>query len=213
MPQQIFFYFNISYLATMWWQYLLVFFGAMMVDIVPFPLPPAFTVMVFLQIKFHLDVWAVIAIGVMGSIIGRTILTLYIPKISDHIFNKGKNEDVHYLGSRMKENKVKGQLLVMLYSLMPLPTTPLFLAAGMARMKPITIIPAFFIGKLISDATTVLLGKYAAESTVNIMEGIISWQTISGFVIGLILLFYILFIDWRTLFLEKKLTLKFGIWK
>src|SRR4051812_36883467 len=121
----------------MLWQYLLVFLGAMLVDIVPFPLPPAFTVMIFLQIKFHLDVWIVIAVGVIGSIIGRTILTLYIPKVSARIFNKSKNDDVHYLGSRMKENKAKGQLLVLIYSLMPLPTTPLFLAAGMARMKPI----------------------------------------------------------------------------
>src|ERR1043166_5935981 len=179
----------------MWWHYLLVFFGAMAVDIVPFPLPPAFTVMIFLQIKFHLNVWAVIGIGVAGSIIGRTILTLYIPKISDHIFNKSKNEDVHFLGTRMKENKTKGQMLVMIYSLMPLPTTPLFLAAGMARLKPIVIIPAFIIGKVISDASTVLLGKYAAESTKNILEGIVSWQSITGLVIGLLLVFAILFID------------------
>jgi len=30
----------------MWWQYLLVFVGALLVDVSPFPLPPAFTAMV-----------------------------------------------------------------------------------------------------------------------------------------------------------------------
>ena len=48
----------------------------MIVDIVPLPLPPAFVVMIFLQIEFNLNVWLVIVIGVAGSILGRYILTL-----------------------------------------------------------------------------------------------------------------------------------------
>jgi hypothetical protein len=30
----------------MWWRYLLVFIGALLFDAVPFPFPPAFTIMV-----------------------------------------------------------------------------------------------------------------------------------------------------------------------
>jgi hypothetical protein len=52
----------------MWWQYALVFLGAFLFDVVPFPFPPAFTIMVFLQIVFDLNVWLVILIGVAGSI-------------------------------------------------------------------------------------------------------------------------------------------------
>lgn len=63
----------------MWWQYLLVFIGSFLFDVVPFPFPPAFTIMVFLQIIFGLNIWTVIGIGVADSILGRYILTLYIP--------------------------------------------------------------------------------------------------------------------------------------
>ena len=52
----------------MWWQYLLVFLGAVLFDIVPFPFAPAFTIMVVFQILFDLHVWTVIVIGVMGSV-------------------------------------------------------------------------------------------------------------------------------------------------
>jgi hypothetical protein len=55
----------------MWWQYILVFLGALAFDIVPFPFPPAFTIMMFFQILFRLDVWLVIVIGVAGSVLGR----------------------------------------------------------------------------------------------------------------------------------------------
>jgi len=197
----------------MWWEYILVFLSTMAVDIVPFPLPPAFTVMILLQIIFDLNIWAVIIIGVAGSIAGRYILTLYIPKLAGKIFNPAKNEEVQYLGKALKAKGWKSQLVILVYSLLPLPTTPLFIAGGMAKMKPHFIIPAFFIGKLISDTIAVLMGKYAAENTEKLAEGIISWQSITGLVVGLILFAALLFIDWYALLRNKKLKLKFEIWK
>jgi membrane protein DedA with SNARE-associated domain len=195
------------------WKYALVFFGAILVDIVPIPLPPAFTLMVFLQIKFDLDIWLVIAFGVAGSVLGRFILTLYVPKLANSVFRKDKNEDVQFLGKKLKQKGWKSHLFVFTYSLMPLPTTPLFVGAGMARLTPLYIVPAFFFGKLISDTASVLMGKYAAENTEDLIEGAVSWKSIIGLVLGLILIFAIFFIDWRTLIQEKKLTLKFKIWK
>ena len=95
-------------------------------DIVPFPFPPAFTVMVLLQILFDLDVWMVIVVGVAGSVLGRYILLLYAPMISNRFLKAAKNEDIQFLGEKMSENKWLGQLVVLAYSLLPLPTTPLF---------------------------------------------------------------------------------------
>jgi len=197
----------------MWWQYALVFIGALLVDVVPLPLPPAFTVMVFLQIVYDLNIWAVIGIGVAGSILGRYILTLYIPKLSTKMFNPAKNEDVQFLGEKMKQKGWKSQGLILLYSLLPLPTTPLFIAGGMAKMKPIYIIPPFIVGKLISDMVAVLLGKYAAENADGLMDGLVSWKSISGLAIGIFLIFVLLFVDWRALLQKKKFTLKFTIMK
>ena len=197
----------------MWWQYVLVFLSTVAVDITPLPLPPAFTVMVFFQIKYNLPITPVIIIGVAGSILGRLILTLYIPKIADRVFNKAKNEDVRFLGNKLKNEFWKGQFFILFYTLMPLPSTPLFIAAGIAKMKPIFIIPAFVIGKVVSDTAAVLMGKYAAENTRNLIQGVLSWKSIAGLVLGLLLIFSIFFIDWRTLIQQKKLRLKFNIWK
>jgi len=197
----------------MWWQYVLVFLGAMVMDITPFPLPPAFTVMIFLQIKFHLPIWPVIAIGVVGSVLGRYILTLYIPKLSTKLFSPEKHEDIEYLGDKMKSKGWKTQAFIVGYSLMPLPTTPLFIAAGMARLRPLFIVPAFFVGKFTSDTAAVLLGRYAAENTADLLNGLVSWKSIAGLVLGALLICALLFIDWRTLFQHKKFKLQFNVWK
>jgi membrane protein YqaA with SNARE-associated domain len=197
----------------MWWHYVLVFLGAFVFDVVPFAFPPAFTIMVFLQIVYHLDIWWVIIIGVLGSIAGRYVLTLYIPLLANKIFIKAKNEDVQFLGEQMKSNGWKGQLAILAYTLLPLPTTPLFLASGMARINAAYVIPIFFVGKFTSDAITVHLGKYASENAESILAAGFSWKSISSLLIGALLLMAVLFIDWRTLIGKKKLVLKFNIWR
>ncbi len=197
----------------MWWQYLLVFIGALLFDVVPIPFPPAFTIMVSLQIMFGLNIWLVIVIGVVGSILGRYILTLYIPLLAGRIFKRSKNEDVQFLGKKMKEKGWRSQLVIVAYSLLPLPTTPLFVAAGMAKIRALYIIPAFFIGKFTSDTITVHLGKYASENAKNMIEGALSWKSITSLVVGLLLLCALLFVDWRSLIQKQKFQLKFKIWK
>ncbi len=197
----------------MWWHYLLVFIGSVLVDIAPFPLPPAFTVMVLLQVQFHLRIWAVVVIGVAGSILGRYVLTLYIPSMASKIFKPVKNRDIQFLGKKLKEKGWKSQLSILVYSLLPLPTTPLFLAAGMAKMRPYYIIPAFFVGKSISDTVAVVSGRFAAESTQSLFNGMVSWKSVMGMGLALVCLLALLFIDWRTVIQDKKLRLRFHIWK
>ncbi|KQB42168.1 Transmembrane protein [Flavobacterium daejeonense] len=197
----------------MWWQYLLVFLGAFLFDVVPFPFPPAFTIMVTLKILFDLDTWWVIILGVLGSIAGRYTLTLYIPLLADKIFKPQKNKEVQFLGEKISEEGWKSQMVILTYSLMPLPTTPLFLAAGMARLKPIQIIPAFFVGKFISDAIAVHLGDFASEGIDDILNEALSWNSILSLVLSLLFIAALLFIDWFALIEKKQFRLNFRIWK
>ncbi len=197
----------------MWWKYALVFLGAFLFDVVPFPFPPAFTIMIFFQIMFDLNIWMVIFLGVIGSILGRYVLTLYIPFIADKIFKPAKNEDVQYLGRQLKSKGWKSQLVIIAYSLLPLPTTPLFIAAGMAKLKPIYIIPAFFVGKFTSDTVLVCLGKFGLEEIETMLNGFFSWKSFLSLAVTLLLISALLFIDWRTLIQTKRFKLNFEIWK
>ena len=113
----------------------------------------------------------------------------------------------------MKENKWKGQIMVLAYSLLPIPTTPLFLAAGMSKLNARYIIPAFLIGKFISDTLLLHAGKYASENAHNVLQDALSWKSVAGFLFCLFLIFCVLFIDWRSLIQKKKLVWKFKILK
>ena len=193
--------------------YVLVFISSLLVDLIPFIGPPAWSVMVFFQIKFNLNIWLVLIVGVVGSALGRYLMTLYIPKLTSKVINEKKDAELKFLGEKLSGEKWKIPLIVFIYTLIPMPTTPLFTAIAMAKIKPMVVIPPFFVGKFISDMVMVYLGKYAAENTIDIMHGLISWKAILGLVFGLILISAVLFIDWYTLVLKKKLKLNFSIWK
>ena len=153
----------------------------------------------------------IIAGSRVGS--GRYILILYTPLISNKYIKKSKNEDVQFLATKMKENIWKGQLIVLVYSLLPLPTTPLFLAAGMSKLNAKYIIPAFLIGKFTSDTLALRAGEYASENAHNIIQNALSWESVASLLFCLLLIFCILFIDWRSLIQKKKLVWKFKIFK
>lgn len=195
------------------WYYVLVFFMSALVDVVPFIGPPAWTVMVFLQVKYHLNIWYVLIAGVTGSTLGRYLYSQYIPLISDKFISEEKSDDIKFIGERLGHSGWKVQAFVLFYTLIPLPSTPLFTAAGMARVRAIYLLPAFFVGKFISDMVMVLTGDYAARNAQELSQGLYSWQSIVGTMIGILILVFFLFTDWHTLIMKKKFRMKFNIWK
>lgn len=194
--------------------YLIVLVASFLVDIIPGFGPPAWSVMVFMQVKFNLNIWWVLVFGVIGSTVGRYVLARYIvPQLSEKFINKPKNDELKFLGDKLNAKGWRSSLFVLLYTLIPIPTTPLFTAAGIARIKPWSIIPSFFVGKFISDTMMVLAGKYATENIGDLMHHLFSWQSLLSVIIGLLLISSILFIDWQTMIIKKKLRLDFKIWK
>ncbi len=192
--------------------YLVAFLSALIVDTIPVFAPPAWTILVFLIIEFKLNPWPVVALGAVGSTIGRWILSMYIPKVAGKILSRRENENVRYVGGRIGKRFWPSFIFVLIYSLTPLSTTALFTAAGIARIKMLHVLPAFFIGKFASDAVMVFSGKFAVEESKQILHGQFSWHSVVVALVSLVLILAIMFIDWKQLLENKKLRFHFKIW-
>lgn len=195
------------------WPYLLVFVASILVDLLPFIGPPAWTVMVLLQVHYGLNIWWVLVAGVIGSTLGRYTLSKYMPWLSDRYIKADKNADLKFIGDKLSRKSWQIQLFVLVYTLTPMSSTPIFTAAGMARIPSIRIIPAFFVGKFVSDMVMVMAGDYVVQNSRSIFEGLLTWQSILTILPGLLIIAGPLFIDWRVLLEEKKFRLNFHIWK
>jgi membrane protein YqaA with SNARE-associated domain len=193
------------------WPYLLVFLAALVVDTIPVFAPPAWILLVILLVKFQLNPWLTVAIGVTGSTIGRYILTRYIPKISASIVNRREDENLRYIGHKIGKAKWSSAVFVFLYTLTPLSTTALFTAVAMARIRAWHILAPFFLGRLITDGVLVFSGKYASANLGDLIHGQANWKTLVTLVAGLAVIGIFVFIDWRQLLENKKLRFRFNI--
>jgi hypothetical protein len=195
------------------WPYVLVFLAALAVDTIPIFAPPAWILLVILLVKFHLNPWLTVGIGVTGSTIGRYILTRYIPRISSSIVNRREDANLRYIGSKLAKAKWSSAVFVFLYTLTPLSTTALFTAVATARVKPWHILLPFFLGRLITDGALVFSGKYASANLSELLHGQANWKTVVTVIAGLVVIAGFLSIDWRQLLEHRKLRFRFNILK
>src|SRR6267143_4358999 len=195
------------------WTYLLVFLATLAVDTIPVFAPPAWIVLVFFLVKFHLNPWMVIVVGVTGSTLGRYILTRFIPKLSSSLINRREDENLRYIGSKLGRAQWSSALFVFLYTLTPLSTTALFTAVAAARINPWHVLPPFFVGRLITDGVLVFSGKYATANLSELLHGQASWKTLITLVAGLIVIGGVIFVVWRSLLAQRKIRFNFKILK
>lgn len=189
------------------------FLIGLVVDSIPVFAPPAWSILVILILKFDANPWIVVVFGVLGSTLGRFILSKYIPKISSRILNKREGKNLEYVGQKLNQGYWKTSVFVFIYTVTPLSTTALFTAAGIGKANPLYILPPFAVGKFISDAAMIFTGKYAADDLRDMAHGKVSPKTIITLALGLIVIGATLFVDWQSLFEQKKLRFRFKIWK
>ena len=193
--------------------YVLMFLAALATDLIPVIGPPVWTVMVFMLVKFDLNPWLVLAVGVPGSVLGRYGLSLYVPRFFSKVMKQRKTDELAFAGGKLSGSLWRSWLFVLLYSLLPLSTTALFSAAGLARIKPFKILPPFFVGKFVSDAVMLFSGRYALQTAVDPLHGIFTPKGIVLLAVSVLVLAGFLFLDWRVLLEERKLKVEFRIWR
>ena len=193
--------------------YGVVFLAALAVDAIPLLAPPAWTIAVFLLVKFRLNPFIVLLFCASGSTLGRYLMSLYIPRFAGLFIKRHKRDDLEFMGKKLSQSLWQSWLFVFIYSVTPLSTTALFTAAGVAKVKPLHTVPPFFCGKFLSDAVMIFSGLYAAANYKNLEHGSSSPKEIVALVVGCVVLAGFLFLDWRALLQRKKFTFNFRIWK
>ena len=169
--------------------------------------------MTFLLVKYHLNPWLVLAVGVPGSALGRYFFSLYIQRFSGKVIARQKKEQLGYVGKKLDRRWWQTWLFVFGYTLSPLSTTALFTAAGMTKVPVMHLIPPFLAGKFISDAAMVMAGRYAVGSLTDPLHGMLGWKSLLTGAIALLITAAFLFIDWHALLEKKKIKFNFSIWK
>lgn len=194
-------------------EYLLLLLTVLVVNVLPAFAPPTWTVLVFFFVKYNMYVPSVVMIGVIAATIGRAILSEYIKWFSVKIFNDKEINNLKFLGEKIGHTPAVNITFSFLYSLTPLSTTALFVAAGVAHVKTSYVLTGFFLGRLVSYTVLVLSTSLIANNIEGLFEGRITWENALSALSGLSVFFFFIFIDWRQLLENKKVRFVFRIWK
>jgi hypothetical protein len=185
----------------------------LLVNLAPAFVPPTWTVLVYFIIKYHLYLPYVVLCGVTAATFGRYLLSKYIDLIAHLLFNSRQIENISYLGMRLGKTQLANFLFTFMYSLTPLSTTALFVAAGIAEVKLKMVLLGFFCGRLISYTILGLSARALSKNVMAMADGGLNVENIIAVVLTLLVFFVFVFIDWKALFEKKKIRLHFDVWK
>ena len=170
--------------------------------------------MMFIMSKFELNPYATAAIGTAGTVCGRLIYVTYIvPWVGKKTISNDKEKDLEYLGEKLGKKGTATLIFVFIYSVLPLSTTVLFTAAGLAKVKRRYVVPGFFLGNLIGDGAILVSGHYVIHHWQDFYKDSLNTKSLLIMGAGLFVVLMFLFIDWRQLLQHKNIKFKLKFWK
>ncbi len=146
---------------------------AFVINLVPYFMPPTWAVVALFLIAFSLPVWP-LAIGcALASTAGRCGLYYVSARWGRRVLSNAHRKNVEALGKWLDGRAGwRGALAFLVYSLGPVPSNDLFIAAGLsgARLWPVAV--GFLPGRLVSYPALAL----AAKATNDHFGGILTRQ-------------------------------------
>ena len=121
------------------------------INLVPYLMPPTWAVVAFFLIAYHLPFWPLCIGCSLAATAGRCGLALTSERWGRRLLTAQHRANVAALGQWLNERSGwREAAAVMLYSLGPIPSNQLFIAAGLSGARLTPIAAGFLAGRLVS---------------------------------------------------------------
>lgn len=120
------------------------------INVVPFFMPPTWTILAFFHLHYKLEVIPTVVIGALAATAGRVLLAALSRNILRPFLPKKTKENFRYLGKFVNSHEQLTIPVIIMYAFLPIPSNQVYIAAGLAGVNLWLIAFSFFIGRLIS---------------------------------------------------------------
>ena len=150
-------------MSTLEWL-LVAWAAAFVLNVVPYFMPPTWVVVAFFLVAFQLPLWPLAIGSALASTGGRCGLYYLSAKWGRRLLSEKHRNNVGGLGEWLNQRPGwKGVLDVLIYSLGPIPSNALFIAAGLSGAKLWPVAVGFLPGRVVSYAALSLTVKTAND--------------------------------------------------
>lgn len=152
---------------------------AVVINVVPAFMPPTWSVLAVFHVTTDVPLLPLTIGGAAASAVGRTGLYLASRHLN-RLLPETDCKNAQALGEFVERHKRWRTAIIFLYCLAPLPSNPIFIAAGVARMSFLPVIAAFFLARAIADTFWVwTAGAVSREVGDAFTKQLTDWRTIA----------------------------------
>lgn len=143
------------------------------INLAPAFMPSSWMVMTFFYIRYGVPLLPLTIGGAIVSGFGRLLLAKGSAWFSQR-YMAGRRADLDLLGEYVDRNRHIAGPATFAYTLTPLPTNNLFLAAGMVGVNLAWVLAGFWAGRILADTFWVWTTERVFSSIGNVFEGAFS---------------------------------------
>lgn len=180
--------------------YLYLFLIVFVINALPAFMPPSWLVLALFAVHFQLEITWVVLLGVVASTLGRTVL-YSLARHFVQVLSIKQRRNMEELGELLDRKRQAFLALLLSFSVLPLPSNNLYIAAGLAKFDKSTITTAFFLGRLLNYTFLVSASTLtASQIQFALGQSITSAPAVLLQFSGLILLYFATEISWKDFF-------------
>ena len=167
------------------------------INVVPFLMPPTWTILAFFYINFHPPFIPVIVVGAAAATLGRITLYFISKKYFRFFFSEKSLKNYSSLGKFVTKNEKFSIPIFISYAFFPISSNYVYIAAGLAEINIKILASSFFVGRLISYSFWVAASHFAVTRIEDIFSSHINnIGAIIVEVVGLLIVVVIGRINW-----------------
>lgn len=177
--------------------WLLVWALCVVLNVVPAFMPPTWALLAYFHISHGLDILPLAIVGAVGSAIGRTLLALLSQRAGDRFLPRRWRSNIAALADVLRERPGLSISTLLLYTLGPLPSNQLFIAAGISGAPLGPLAAVFAVTRCVSYIIWMTAASTAAATLQEALAPRLgATGALIGQALGLLALVLIMQVDW-----------------
>ncbi len=177
--------------------WLLVWVVTFVLNVIPAFMPPTWSALAYFHFREDLSIVPLAAVGATAAAGGRAVLALASRALGPRMVPTAWRKNIETLVATLRARKAVGLPTLALFSLSPIPSNHLFIAAGLANAPLLPILAAFLVGRFINYIIWIGAANSAANSLGDVLSsGGTNWTAILSQVGGFVVLVVVMRLDW-----------------
>lgn len=169
---------------------------ALVMNAVALPLPPTWVALAVIHATTHVPLLPLVIFGTLGATLGRGCFALSIGFFNTRLPSK-QRENAEALAQAVHRQAKWATLFVAIYTFLPLPSNPLFVAVGMKALPLRSSMIGYFLGRSGNNTIALLAAKPVAGNIHDLFTHSLSWQSLVQAALAIAAYLIFLSLPWK----------------